>query len=412
MTGVTLNGENKLVILLDEGDPIVLERSLMGEKGEKGDSGNGVRRVELNADGCLIFHYTDGTQSEALSVRGEKGEAGVGIRSVSVTDGDLYITYSDSETPVCLGSVKGDKGDTGAQGEKGDKGDTGAQGEKGDKGEKGDAGANGRDGKGIVKTEIIDGELWITYTDDPTNAINLGKISDDNYEYLTYTRLDDGTLSVALKKEYKQLVESVSIPAYIYGKAVTQIAEYGFGGAKYLTEVRLPNTLKTIGNRAFVECAFTSIDIPNGVKTIGNAAFSKVPLTEVVIPDSVENIGHTAFSVDSPFEATLESVTIGKGVKAIYIDAFAGQKKLQSIVIPSNVDSIVSPFRGCSNLQAVYFEDPIGWFESFSVDGMTITKYSTDISMTTVFSDPEAAAQSLKRYDGTASSRKYAWYRK
>lgn len=99
-------------------------------------------------------------------------------------------------------------------------------------------------------------------------------------------------------------------------------------------------------------------------------------------------------------------------MKAIYIDAFAEQKKLQSDVIPSNVDSIISPFRGCSNLRTVYFEDPTGWFESFSVDGMTIAKYSTDKSMTTVFSDPEAAAQSLKRYDGTANSGKYAWYRK
>ena len=232
--------------------------------------------------------------------------------------------------------------------------------------------------------------MWITYTDNPTNAINLGKISDDNYEYLTYTRLDDGTLSVALKKEYKQVVESVSIPAYIYGKAVTQIAAYGFGGAKYLTKVQLPDTVKMIGNRAFTGCALTSINIP----------------------DSVETIGRSAFSTTSPFEATLEKITIGKGVKTIYIDAFAEQKKLQSIVIPSNVDSIISPFRGCSNLRAVYFEDPTGWFESFSVDGMTITKYSTDKSMTTVFSDPEAAAQSLKRYDGTANSGKYAWYRK
>ena len=273
-------------------------------------------------------------------------------------------------------------------------------------------GIPGQDGKGIVKTEIIDGELWITYTDNPTNAINLGKISDDNYEYLTYTRLDDGTLSVALKAEYKKLVESVSIPSHAYGKPVTQIAEYGFQGAKYLTKVYLPNTIKTIGYGAFSGCAFTSIDIPDSVETIGNGAFYQVPLSEVVIPDSVKTIGASAFAIASPYEATLEKITIGKGVKAIYINAFAGQKKLQSVVIPSNVDSIISPFRGCDNLQAVYFEDPTGWFESFSVDGMTITKYSTDKSMTTVFSDPEAAAQSLKRYDGTANSRKYAWYRK
>lgn len=254
--------------------------------------------------------------------------------------------------------------------------------------------------------------MWITYTDNPTNAINLGKISDDNYEYLTYTRLDDGTLSVALKAEYKKLVESVSIPAYRYGKAVTQIAAYGFGGAKSLTKVQLPDTVKIIGNRAFTGCALTSINIPDSVETIGNEAFSNVPLVEIAIPGSVKTIGYFAFSATSPFEATLEKITIGKGIKAIYINAFAGQKKLQSVVIPSNVDSIISPFRGCSNLRAVYFEDPTGWFESFSVDGMTITKYSSDKSMTTVFSDPEAAAQSLKRYDGTANSGKYAWYRK
>lgn len=177
---------------------------------------------------------------------------------------------------------------------------------QGEKGEKGDKGEPGQDGKGIVKTEIIDGELWITYTDNPTNAINLGKISNDTYEYLTYTRLDDGTLSVALKKEYTQVVESVSIPAYIYGKAVTQIAAYGFGSAKHLTKVQLPDTIKIIGNRAFTGCALTSINIPDSVETIGNEAFSKVPLVEIAIPDSVKTIGRSAFSATSPFEAILE----------------------------------------------------------------------------------------------------------
>ena len=52
------------------------------------------------------------------------------------------------------------------QGEKGDKGDTGAKGEKGDKGDT---------GRGIAKTELVNGELIITYTDGTKE--NLGSIT-------------------------------------------------------------------------------------------------------------------------------------------------------------------------------------------------------------------------------------------
>ena len=50
----------------------------------------------------------------------------------------------------------------------------GAQGEQGIQGEKGE------DGRGILKIEIIDGCLWITYTDDPDHPVNVGSVLNEN----------------------------------------------------------------------------------------------------------------------------------------------------------------------------------------------------------------------------------------
>ena len=41
-------------------------------------------------------------------------------------------------------------------------------------------GQNGADGVGIIKTEVIDGELWITYSNDPENPVNVGKIASNS----------------------------------------------------------------------------------------------------------------------------------------------------------------------------------------------------------------------------------------
>ena len=79
---------------------------LSGAQGIKGDTGNGIASVTLNADYTLTIRYTDGTSTTTTSIRGEKGE----------------------------------KGEQGIQGIQGERGLQGEKGEKGDKGDKGDAG--------------------------------------------------------------------------------------------------------------------------------------------------------------------------------------------------------------------------------------------------------------------------------
>ena len=139
VTGVTINDENKLVITLSEGEPIIIDKSLMGATGAAGadgadgKDGNGISSVTLTPDFYLVFHYTDGTNSEKLGpIKGEKGDDGVGIANVSLdANGNLYITYSNTNLPVLLGNARGPKGDTGDTGPAGPKGDTGADGKDG-----------------------------------------------------------------------------------------------------------------------------------------------------------------------------------------------------------------------------------------------------------------------------------------
>ncbi len=114
----------------------------------------------------------------ATGEKGDTGATGNGIASITTEKVDggtkVIIQYTDPSVANTEFIIPdGEKGEQGIQGEKGDKGDQGIQGEKGEDGEKGDTGDTGR---GILKTEIIDGCLWITFTDDPENPVNVGRV--------------------------------------------------------------------------------------------------------------------------------------------------------------------------------------------------------------------------------------------
>ena len=230
----------------------------------KGADGIGISKSEVNASGELVLTYTDGTVKNlgnVVGANGADGQDGVGIKTVTLSStGELTVTLSDNSV-INLGNVKGEKGD------KGDKGDTGSQGEKGEKGDKGDT------GRGIAKTEIVNGELIITYTDGTKE--NLGSVTsaeNTDDKYLVYTILTDDSVSVSLKSEYiGDLEGKITIPSEHNGRKVTVIE--GFTGCQ-LSEIELPNTLKTIGPDTFSGCTnLKSITIPKNVDKIQGSAF-------------------------------------------------------------------------------------------------------------------------------------------
>ena len=257
IANVTVSNEGALSVTLTNGTVLDLGNI-------KGANGIGISKSEVNASGELVLTYTDGTVKNLGNVvgsNGADGQDGVGIKTVTLSStGELMVTLSDNSV-INLGNVKGEKGD------KGDKGDAGVQGEKGEKGDKGDT------GRGIAKTELINGELIITYTDGTKE--NLGSItSTENTadKYLVYKILTDDSVSVSLKSEYiGDLEGKITIPSEHNGRKVTEIK--GFTGCQ-LSEIELPDTLEIIGPDTFSGCTnLKSITIPKNVYRIQGNAF-------------------------------------------------------------------------------------------------------------------------------------------
>jgi hypothetical protein len=81
---------------------------------------------------------------------------------------------------------------------------------------------------------------------------------------------------------------AVVIPASYNNLPVTEIADKAFNGTQ-ITAVTIPDSVKTIGARAFMDCAsLTSVTIGKGVTSIGNMAFGNcAKLTSVTFSGQI-----------------------------------------------------------------------------------------------------------------------------
>lgn len=143
---------------------------------------------------------------------------------------------------------------------------------------------------------------------------------------------------------------------------VTVIGEQIFGKSKnYVTEVILPDGVKSISKEAFLRCSnLTSITLPATVEEVGDKAFAETPwLTamlaespllimnnilldgttatgDVVIPDGVTSILGSAFKLNT----AITSVSIPESVKKIGNSAFYGCEALTSVQLPDHLTQI------------------------------------------------------------------------
>jgi hypothetical protein len=121
-------------------------------------------------------------------------------------------------------------------------------------------------------------------------------------------------------------IKSIGIPKY-----VTELGDYCFYGAYNLTSVRIESSLKTIPSYCFTWCNnLTHVNIPKSVTTIKNDSFAHSKIAN-------ENTLDLSSSELSTIEARafeycpMASITFGKNVKSIGIDAFAMCTKLNYI---------------------------------------------------------------------------------
>lgn len=118
-----------------------------------------------------------------------------------------------------------------------------------------------------------------------------------------------------------------------------------------LKTVVLGNNVKIISDKAFFGCTkLSSLTIPNSVTSIGDMAFQDCALTSLIIPGSVRKLGDGAFAGC----VKLEKVIISKGVKLIGGYAFKNCRKLGKITIPTSVTNIgLNAFELCLGLREI-----------------------------------------------------------
>ena len=119
--------------------------------------------------------------------------------------------------------------------------------------------------------------------------------------------------------------------------SVTSIGARAFAFTP-LQQIAIPNSVTHIGEAAFGSCdSLVSVKLPNSVTTLKTYAFSECShLQKVSIGDSIKTIEHGTFGGCT----NLSDVHIGKGVTHIDVYAFSGCDSLKTLHIPSNVTTI------------------------------------------------------------------------
>lgn len=150
-------------------------------------------------------------------------------------------------------------------------------------------------------------------------------------------------------------IESITIPEG--AKYLSGSVDGTFEGCDNLKEVILPNTVETIGSKAFFGCGsletvtmsdntkeirdkvfyccknLTSITLPDGLESIGKGTFEFCEsLEEIIIPDSVTKTTAKFTSCKN-----LKKVVFPKEVEIVDWYFFAESKSLETIVFPLSV---------------------------------------------------------------------------
>ena len=125
---------------------------------------------------------------------------------------------------------------------------------------------------------------------------------------------------------------------YTVPDTVLEISDYGFSYNSCLTTVKIPESVKNIGEGAFYEArALESISIPESVTELRTGIFTRCSsLTDVSLPDSLIRIDDAAFGLC----VRLESINIPDSVEYIGISAFWACSNLSSVKLPDGLKKI------------------------------------------------------------------------
>ena len=186
---------------------------------------------------------------------------------------------------------------------------------------------------------IIDGDEPKKVTVTLTTAGTLGEEILKQVDYVT--DVNELVVSGPLNEDdFYQIQQRATnlIAIDMTGSTIEVLPEHFFSERSAILDIKLPATLKDIGNYAFYRCyGLTRITVPEGVTSIGEYTFSNCySLKNIELPTSLTNIGSYALQNCS----SLKTVNIPDNVTNISYAAIADCAILQEVKFPANLKTI------------------------------------------------------------------------
>ncbi|MBQ8291033.1 MAG: leucine-rich repeat domain-containing protein [Clostridia bacterium] len=192
------------------------------------------------------------------------------------------------------------------------------------------------------------------------------------YKGLPVTRIGNGAFS-------KASLKSISIP-----DSITSIGNRSFADCASLQAVVVPDSVTTMEYSAFEGCiALKEITLPNGLTEICEYTFRGcVALTDISLPDSVTRIETSAFENCR----ALKEIALPNGLTSLGERVFADCKELTAMAIPSGIENVWSAlFYGCEKLTEISIPDGIKTIDSWAFGGcVALTEITLPSGVTSI----------------------------
>ena len=229
----------------------------------------------------------------------------------------------------------------------------------------------------------FEGCALITEVTIPDKVTSLGSYSFKNCKRISSFKIGSSVATlgnymldgcVSLKEAYipKSVVEAEyafygsGIESITFEEGIAAIPEAICYNAPYLKNVTIPEKEDvvdgySIKNYAFQSTAITEIKLPESLTSIGTAAFEGCSLlTGVVIPDNVTRINSYAFKNCK----RIAEFKIGKSVEFIDDYVFDGCASLKEVTIPASIKETGDTFAN-SSIESITFEEGIPYVPAY-----------------------------------------------
>lgn len=162
------------------------------------------------------------------------------------------------------------------------------------------------------------------------------------------------------------------------GSQLTEIGEAAFQNCQNLTgELKLPDTVETIGSLAFKGNGFTGeLKLPANLKELGESAFENCSMLtgRITFPSNMSTIHSTVFC-----RTRITEVVIPSSIGSVWVDAFYYCNSLKKVYLPAEIPTIYNrSFRGCSNVKFYYPGYKAEWDKQTQTDKLNDSILNSD----------------------------------